>query len=71
MNIPLEMMKLKKEIKLLNSRMKKIEKVIEKLKNMFNEKSKHSSKSRNRRRVVSYLHWLDNERKNRNLISND
>lgn len=70
MNTSIEITKIRKELKLLNSRLNKIQRAIDKMDLIIKEKLLKNQK-RKSRSISNYVNWLENERMNRNLISND
>lgn len=70
MNATTEIIKIKNELKLLNSRLNKTQRNVKKFEKILKEKILKTQK-RKSRSISNYVNWLENERMNRNLVSND
>lgn len=68
MKTPDEIRGLKKEIRLLKSRVKKIEKAYDQLKMQM---KKFPGAKRNGSKNLGYYNWLENEKRLRNLLNDD
>ncbi len=63
-----EISTIKKEIKILSTRLDKISQSNEEIKKLITKNNPDLNKKKSRRKI-SYIDWLDNERRMKNLIS--